>query len=228
MDESSSFLAQMWQNSNFLVECSLILLALMSLWMLANILAQCVQYSVQAWQSRGFLKASVPLWEQGKWEGVLALAETRTRSHVATVFLNGLREFRSAREIVSAEWSVEAAKRGACVAANRMHDQLRQGISGFKTIAMTAQFVGLFGTTIKLLNWFNAYVGNKHTGVLLICRTTAESLVPTAAGLLVGIVAVWWFNWRSDRLAVFNGEMEIATLDLVKYLELQRRTTVPD
>ena len=224
MDDSSSFLAQMWQNSNFLVECSLILLALMSLWMLANILAQCVQYGVQAWQSRGFLKASVPLLEQGKREGVLELAETRTRSHVATVFLNALRGFRLARELVSAEQSVEAAKRGACVAANRMHDQLRQGISGLKTIALTAQFVGLFGTAIKLLDWFRAYIGNKHTHVLLMFSTTAESLVPTAAGLLVGIVAVWWFNWRSDRLAVFNGEMEIAALDLVKYLEQQRRT----
>ena len=223
MDDSSSFLAQMWQNSNFLVESSLLLLALMSLWMLANILAQCVRQGVQAWQSRDFLKASVPMLEQGKWEDVFALAETRTRSHVAAVFLNALREFRSAREVVSAKQSVEAAKRGACVAANRTHNKLRQGISGLKTIALTAQFVGLFGTAIKLLDWFGGWVGIKYEHVLLIFRITAESLVPTAAGLLVSIVGVWWFNWRSDRLAVFNGEMEIATLDLLKYLEQQRR-----
>jgi biopolymer transport protein ExbB/TolQ len=222
MDDSGSFLAQMWQNSNFLVECSLILLALMSLWMLANTLVQCVQYGALAWQSRGFLKASVPLLEQGNWEGVVALAETRTRSHVATVFLNALREFRTARELVSAEQSVEAAKRGACVAANRMHAQLRQGISGLSTIALTAQFVGLFGTAIKLLDWFRGYIGDKYTHVLLIFRTTAESLVPTAAGLLVGIAAVWWFNWRSDRLEAFDAEMKVACLDLVKYLEKQR------
>ncbi|SRR5258706_13532065 len=227
MDDSGSFLAQMWQNSNFLVECSLIVLALMSLWMLTNTLAQCVKYGELAWQSRGFLKASVALLEQGKWEGVLALAETRTRSHVATVFLNALREFRTARKLVSAEQSVEAAKRGACVAANRMHEQLRQGISGLRTIALTAQFVGLFGTAIKLLDWFGGVVGAKYTHVLLIFRTTAESLVPTAAGLLVGIVAVWWFNWRSTRLAVFSVEMEVATLDLVKYLEQQRRMGKP-
>jgi len=114
-----------------------------------EILAQCVQYGVQAWQSRVFSKRAYLCWsrESGR---CLELAETRTRSHVATVFLNALREFRLARELVSAEQSVEAAKRGACVAANRMHDQLRQGISGLKTIALTAQFVGLFGRPLSV------------------------------------------------------------------------------
>jgi biopolymer transport protein TolQ len=223
MDEGGPFLAQMWQDSNLLVECSLILLAMMSVWMLVNTLAHCVRYGAVVWQSRSFLKASVSLSEQGEWEGVLVLAEMRMLSHVATVFLNALREFREARELVPAKQSVEAAKRAACVAANRMHEQLRQGISGLRTIALTAQFVGLFGTAIKLLDWFRGYVGNKHMHVLLILRTTAESLVPTAAGLLVSIAAVWWFNWRSDRLAVFDAEMEVASLDLVKYLERQHR-----
>ena len=113
--------------------------------------------------------------------------------------------------------------RGADVGRRPRHVEMDGAVFG-EAIALTAQFVGLFGTAIKLLDWFRAYIGNKHTHVLLMFSTTAESLVPTAAGLLVGIVAVWWFNWRSDRLAVFNGEMEIAARDLVKYLEQQRRT----
>ena len=47
--------------------------------------------------------------------------------------------------------------------------------------------------------------------------------MPTAGGLLVGVLAVWWFNERSDRLAVFDAEMEVASLDSVKYLKQQRR-----
>jgi len=147
-----------------------------------------------------------------------------TRSHVATVFSNALREFRKVRKFVSVEQSLEVAKRGARVAANRMHEQLRQGISGLRTIALTAQFVGLFGTATKSLDWFRGYEGDRYTHVLLSFRTTAEALVPTALGLVVGIVAVWWFNWRIDRLAVLDTQMRVATLDVVKLLEQRRRT----
>jgi biopolymer transport protein ExbB/TolQ len=224
MDDRGSFLAQMWGDSNLPVECSLILLVLVSFWMLVNTLAQCMQYGALAWQTRSFLKASANLLEDGKWAAVLALAETRTRSHVATVFSNALREFRKVRKFVSVEQSLEVAKGGACVAANRMHEQLRQGVSGLRTIALTAQFVGLFGTATKSLDWFRGYEGDRYTHVLLTFRTTAEALVPTALGLVVGIVAMWWFNWRIDRLAVLDTQMRVATLDVVKLLEQRRRT----
>jgi hypothetical protein len=43
------------------------------------------------------------------------------------------------------------------------------------------------------------------------------------AGLVLSVAAVWWFNWRSARLAAFDGEMQIASLALAKYPEIQRR-----
>ena len=57
----------------------------------------------------------------------------------------------------------------------------------------------------------------------MIATNIAEALVPTAIGLIVAVVAVWWFNWRNAQLAAFDGEMQIASLELAKYLEIQRR-----
>jgi biopolymer transport protein ExbB/TolQ len=196
-------------------------MALMFLWMMLNTIGHVVQYGDFGWQSRSFLKTSLPLLGQGKWEDVLALAQIYSRSHVACVFSTALREFRTAREIVSLRSAVKVADRGACVAANGMSEKLRTGVTGLKAIALTAQFVGLFGTAIKLLDWFGGYVGDKHTGVLLIFSITAEALVPTAVGLFVSIVAVWWFNWRSARVERLDAEMRVASLGLLKHLKQQ-------
>jgi hypothetical protein len=40
-------------------------------------------------------------------------------------------------------------------------------------------------------------------------------------GLMIGVFAMWCFNWRRDRLAVFDAEMKIVSLELVKFLESQ-------
>jgi biopolymer transport protein ExbB/TolQ len=166
--------------------------------------------------------------EQEKWENLLAFAEKHPRSHVAAVFSNALREFRKAREVISTKDAVKVANRGAHVAANQMHEQLQQGVSGLKAIAITAPFVGLFGTAVKLLDWFGPVEGQRYSNVLGIFRITAESLASTAAGLLVGILAVGWFNWRSDHLEVLDAEMQVASLDVAKYLEPSYPVTRPN
>ena len=103
------------------------------------------------------------------------------------------------------------------------HEELRQGLSVLDAIATTAPFVGLFGTAIGILDSFRGYAGSRSAFLAFIATNLAEALVPTAIGLLVAVFAMWWFNWRSDRLAVFGGETNIASLELVKYLEQERR-----
>jgi biopolymer transport protein ExbB len=118
---------------------------------------------------------------------------------------------------------MEAASRGARIARNRLHEQLRHGLSSLSTIAKTAPLVGLIGTSSGILDSFRGYVGNKYGYIAFLATNLAEALVPAAAGLLIAVLAMWRFNWRSDRLAVFDTEMEVASQELVKYLELQRR-----
>jgi biopolymer transport protein ExbB/TolQ len=219
MGDGGTFLARMLRGVSPIVECSLIFLLVMFLWTLVDIAERGVRSISAIWQSRAFLKAIAGLLEQWEWDGILAIAESHKKSHVAAVFLGGLREFRSLRNYLSGERTVQAAERGARIAANRLHEQMRQGLSVLNAIATTAPLVGLFGTAIGILDFFRGYAGNKASYLAFIMTNLAEALVPTAMGLEVDVFAMWCFNWRSERLAKIDSDMRIASLELVHYLQ---------
>jgi biopolymer transport protein TolQ len=169
------------------------------------------------------LRVAPGLLEDGNWEGVLAAAAIRGRSHVAAVFVSGLREFRAVRVRVSIEQSIDIAKRAARIEASAFHERLRQGLNLLGTIATTAPLVGFFGTLIGICESFG---GGSGTPAMWLARTAsslAQALVCTAAGILAAVPTVWIFNWRRDRLSALDAEMEITLLELMKYLERQRR-----
>jgi biopolymer transport protein ExbB/TolQ len=161
MGDGGAFLARMLRDVNPMVECWLIFLLVMFLWTLVDIAERGVRYISAIWQSRAFLKAIAGLVQQWEWDGALVIAETHKKGPVAAVFLGGLREFRAMPNYVSAERTVQAAERGARIAANRVHEQMRQGLRVLDAIATTAPLVGLFGTTIGILDSFRGYAGNK-------------------------------------------------------------------
>jgi hypothetical protein len=72
-----------------------------------------VNHATAMRQSRRFLSASGGLLQRGELDGFLVLAEQCKRSHVAMVYLTGLREFRRERECEAVEQSTDAASRGA-------------------------------------------------------------------------------------------------------------------
>jgi biopolymer transport protein ExbB/TolQ len=219
MDDTENFLTQVYLNSDRLVNCTLVLLSLMFLWTFINVVKMGVRYGFTTWYSHRFWKAKASLPERGEWASLRQLGWNYRRGHVPAVYFEALREFGRARELVSAKQSVEIANRGASGAANLMYRHLGQGMSTLKTIATTAPFIGLIGTAIRLLDWFGGSEGNGYFHIFLICRITAESLVTTAIGLIVGILAIWWFNLRTNQLGRFIGEREIASLHLMKHLE---------
>jgi biopolymer transport protein ExbB/TolQ len=219
------FLAEMWNRVSPLAECTAMLLVFMFVWALVEGLARGASYGAAVWQSRGFLRITQRLLENGDWDDVLAAARLRKRSHVATVFAGGLLEFRKARECVSEEVAIEAAKRGARIATNCVHEHLRQGLSALGTIATTAPFVGFFGSVVGIADAFKGSAVSRATLLTNTANSIAEALVCSAMGMLVAIPTVWCFNLLRERLSIFDAEMEITSLELVKYLELRSRVT---
>ena len=217
------FVAEMWQTASPQVEGSVGLLVFMFFWVLITGTERVVRYNAAAWQSRSFLKLLPSLLERKDWDGVLALAEQRKRSHVAAVFAGGLREFCVSRRIVSVQWSIEMGRRGARIAANRLHEQLREGLSTFGTIAVTAPLVGFFGTCFGILGLFRGIGMSRATALGMTALSMAEALVCSAMGVLVAVPTVWCFNWLRDRLSELNAEMDVTFLELEKYLEQQSR-----
>ncbi len=225
MYDGWSFLSDVWRNVSPLAEGSLLLLLSMFLWTLMESFERIVLYLAAVRQSRSFLKVAPGLLEDGNWEGALAAAANRERSHVATVFASGLREFRAARLCVSIDQSIDIAKRAARIEATAFHESLRQGLNLLGTIATTAPLIGFFGTLIGICDSFG---GGSGTPAMWLARTAsslAQALVCTAAGILVAVPSVWIFNWRRDRLSALDAEMENTLLELMNFLERQRRNS---
>jgi biopolymer transport protein ExbB/TolQ len=217
------FVAEMWQTAGLQVEGSVALLVFMFFWVLVTGTERVVRYKSAVWQSRSFLKLVPSLLEREDWDGVLALAEERKWSDVAAVFAGGLREFCVSRRVVSVQWSIETGKRGARISANRLHEQLREGLSAFGTIAATAPLVGFFGTSFGILGSFRGIGMSRATALGMTALSMAEALVCSAMGVLVAVPTVWCFNWLRDRLSELDAEMDVTFLELVKYLEQQSR-----
>ena len=105
------------------------------------------------------------------------------------------------------------------------HEHLRQGLSALGTIATTAPFVGFFGTVVGIADAFKGSAVSRATLLTNTANSIAEALVCSAMGMLVVIPTVWCFNLLRERLSIFDAEMEITSLELVKYLELRSRVT---
>jgi biopolymer transport protein ExbB/TolQ len=58
----------------------------------------------------------------------------------------------------------------------------------------------------------------------LVSDHIARALVMTALGMLVAVLAVWTFNWFTDRLGNLDAEMQLTRLELVSHLEGLRRS----
>jgi biopolymer transport protein ExbB/TolQ len=102
-----------------------------------------------------------------------------------------------------------------------IHAEFKVGLSALANIASWAPFLGLSGTRLGISNSFRGVGLRRATWVALMANSIADALVPTAAGLLVGILAVSFYNCLIERLEVFDAEMASASLEAVGYLNTQ-------
>ncbi len=92
-----------------------------------------------------------------------------------------------------------------------------RGLGWFATLASVAPFIGLFGTVVGIIRAFDALGADGSIGaggLAPVMSGIAESLVATAAGLIVAVPAVVFYNLLSRRLRRERmiGEQGIAVL----------------
>ena len=194
------------------------MLALMFAWTLAHTVDRANCYIHAKYQTKRFLTARRSFPTRAEWKRLLVVGESLKASHVATVYSHGLREFLNAGDRAPLEQLLEAVIRSTRIVRSDTREKLRRGLASAAAISKTAPLIGLFATCIGILDSFRGYDGNKHGYIAFIAKNLAEALVPTTAGLLVGVAATWTFNWQSERVAALDVEMEIASLELVSFL----------
>jgi biopolymer transport protein ExbB/biopolymer transport protein TolQ len=175
-------------------------------------------------QSRLFTPAVAECLKDGKIDEAIALGEQYSKSHLAKVLVSGLHELQAhtkSKDIPGE--SIEASKRSLERATAIAIEDLKRYLSGLATIGATAPFVGLFGTTIGIINAFNGIKAEENAGIGAVSQGIAEALVTTALGLFVAVPAVWAFNYFTNRIETFTVEMDNSSSELIDYF-LKRRS----
>ncbi|HTO53023.1 MAG TPA: MotA/TolQ/ExbB proton channel family protein [Myxococcota bacterium] len=112
------------------------------------------------------------------------------KTPLAGVFLEGLRWRNIALEDLNA---VLATSRAEAIT------EIKRGLWVLGTIGSLAPFIGLFGTVWGILRSFHDMATQGSGGFAVVASGISEALVATAAGLLVAIIALAFFNWLQVR-----------------------------
>jgi len=162
--------------------------------------------------------------KDGKIDEAIALGEQYNKSHLAKVLISGLHELQahSKSQDIPGE-IIEASKRALDRATAIAIEDLKRGLGGLATIGATAPFVGLFGTTVGIINAFTGMKTEETAGIAAVAGGIAEALVATAIGLFVAVPAVWAFNYFTNRVETFTVEMDNSSSELIDYF-LKRRS----
>ncbi|HPB26686.1 MAG TPA: MotA/TolQ/ExbB proton channel family protein [Acidobacteriota bacterium] len=215
---------EMWNKMGWTARGVVFILAIMSIWSIAVMLERYFTFRAAKKQSREFAPAVAEALKDGKIEEAIMVSERYTKSHLAKVVVAGLKEFQA--HTASSELPgelIEASKRALERAAAINREELKRGTGALATIGATAPFVGLFGTTIGIINAFAGMSKGEDTGIGAVAGGISEALVTTAFGLFVAVPAVWLFNYFTTRIEAFTVEMDNSSSELIDYF-IKRRS----
>ena len=214
---------EMWEQMGMLAKLVVVALGVESVWSIQVMIERYLTYRAARNQSIDYAPAVADSLQGGNFNEAIALAEENEKSHIAKVVGAGLQEFQAHPGGQStSEEAIEAASRASGRATALAIEEMKKGLSGLATIGATAPFVGLFGTTVGIINAFAGMSSGEDTGLAAVAGGISEALVATAIGLFVAIPAVMAYNYFTGRVESFVVEMDNSSSELVDYF-LKRR-----
>ncbi|MBI4481820.1 MAG: MotA/TolQ/ExbB proton channel family protein [Acidobacteria bacterium] len=202
-----------------------VILGIMSAWSIAVMIERWLTFYQARKQSRTFAPHVAEALKEGRIEEAISISEQYKKSHLAKVLATGLNEFRAHQHSseIPGE-TIESARRALQRATAMGVEEFKRGLGGLATIGSTAPFVGLFGTTVGIINAFTGMAVSETAGIGAVAGGIAEALVTTAFGLFVAIPAVWLYNYFTNKIESFTVEMDNSSSELIDFF-LKRRAT---
>jgi len=214
---------ELWDSMGWLAKGVVMILVLLSAYSISVMIERWVTYRQARKQSRLFTPAVAECLKDGKIDEAIALGEQYNKSHLAKVLISGLHELEAHSKSADIPGeSIEASKRALDRATAIAIEDLKRGLGGLATIGATAPFVGLFGTTVGIINAFTGMKTEETAGIAAVAGGIAEALVATAIGLFVAVPAVWAFNYFTNRVETFTVEMDNSSSELIDYFLKKR------
>ncbi|MEO5968950.1 MAG: MotA/TolQ/ExbB proton channel family protein [Bdellovibrionia bacterium] len=99
-----------------------------------------------------------------------------------------------------------------------INQELRSNLWILGTIGSSAPFIGLFGTVVGILRSFQEMARTGSGGFAIVAAGISESLVATAAGIVVAVVGVMAFNAFQTRWSNLVLTIRVNTEELTEVL----------
>jgi biopolymer transport protein ExbB len=112
------------------------------------------------------------------------------------------------------EWITMSLERSV----NTSNTQLQSGMGLLASVGSTAPFVGLFGTVVGIIKALISIGVSGQPSIDKVAGPVGEALEMTAAGLLVAVPAVLFYNWLVGRNRIVLQGLRNFASDLHAYL----------
>lgn len=214
---------EMWNQMGLLAKGVVWILGIMSVWSIGVMVDRFITFRQARNQSRSFAPAVAEALKGGRIDEAISIADQHKKSHLAKVVVAGLQEFQAhgVSKDIPGE-TIEASRRALERATAIGIEELKRGLGMLATVGSTAPFVGLFGTTIGIINAFVGMSSGTDTGLAAVAGGIAEALITTAFGLFVAVPAVWMYNYFTGKIESFVVEMDNSSSELIDYFLKQR------
>jgi biopolymer transport protein ExbD len=93
-------------------------------------------------------------------------------------------------------------------ARKKLIAELSRRVSGLKSVAATAPYLGLVGTCVGILGAFGPIVMPKSAALAAISSEVGAALLSTAAGILVALLATFFYNFFRARIDSLETEVD--------------------
>lgn len=152
-------------------------------------------------------------WIQDRQLDGQKLKELRASSPLGEVLAAGLANSKHGRDIMK-ECIEEAA-------ARVIHD-LERYLNALGTIAAIAPLLGLLGTVLGMIEIFSGFMGSGMANAPVLAGGISKALITTAAGLFVGIPALFFHRYLQRRVDELVVGMEQEAIRLVEVVQGDR------
>ncbi len=186
-------LSSLWGHMGPVAQLIVIVMGIMSVVSLLILAERVLVFRASRRHSRRFAAEMGKLLSSGDFEAVADAKAGVDVGYLGRTIRAGLTAYRvSATD--SREEAMETVARSLERQAQREVQSLKRGLGHLATVASTAPFVGLLGTTIGIVTAFQEMGEAGAGGIGTISTGISEALVTTAFGLLVAIPAVMGYN----------------------------------
>ncbi|MEQ1568449.1 MAG: MotA/TolQ/ExbB proton channel family protein [Myxococcota bacterium] len=208
-------LSEIWQHSGALARFVIVMLVLMLVATIFVTLERLLAFSRGRKQSVRLRNEIIAPLQQGDVAAALRIAQDEQfkAGYLTSILRAGLREL---EDNGHEKFTLDAAKRAVAKAHAEELAKLQKGMPVLATVASTAPFVGLFGTTFGVINAFQG-MSESGAGLTAISAGISEALITTGVGIGVAVVGVWLFNYFNHRIAKVSDELNSSEADFVQW-----------